>query len=459
MSDTELGRSIQHSRELYERAAQHLAGGVGSGTRSPRSGYLPAPVFVRSGQGAHILDEDGNDFIDYVMGQGPLILGHRPTAVIDAVTETLRERGSLFSLAHDLEGRAAAAVAERIPSMELLRLGNSGTECVQYALRFARAFTGREKVVRFEGHYHGWSDAIHWSGHPGPAEWGPQEAPRPAPGSTGMPPAVAGTLIVATWNDTAALERVFAEHGSEIAAVITEPIMGNCGALMPAPGYLERMRELTSAHGSLLIFDEVLTGLRVGPGGAQELLGVRPDLTVLAKALGAGVPVAAVGGRRDIMEMVVDGRTMHGGTYNSSPLVCSAVIAAVGATGAPGFYADLDSRGRRLADGLVAAAAGAGLEACWSGVGAMFQLWFAAEPPPGYRAAHAVVAGSPFPTLYAELRERGILIQPPQEGLFFVSGAHTDADIDRTLTAAAEAMPAVAAAAERGDVGPRGGVR
>jgi glutamate-1-semialdehyde 2,1-aminomutase len=159
------------------------------------------------------------------------------------------------------------------------------------------------------------------------------------------------------------------------------------------------------------------------------------------------------------MEMVVDGRTMHGGTYNSSPLVCSAVIAAVGATGAPGFYADLDARGRKLADGMVAAAADAGLAACWSGVGAMFQLWFAAEPPPGYRAAHAVVAGSPFPTLYAELRERGILIQPPQEGLFFVSGAHTDADIDRTLAAAAEAMPAVAAAAERGDVGPRGGVR
>jgi len=459
MSDTEVGRSIEQSRELYERAARHLAGGVGSGTRSPRSGYLPLPVFVKSGAGAHILDEDGNEFIDYVMGQGPLILGHRPAGVIDAVTTTLRERGSLFSLAHDLEGRAAAAVAERIPSMELLRLGNSGTECVQYALRFARAFTGREKVLRFEGHYHGWSDAIHWSGHPGPAEWGPADAPTPAPGSTGMPAAVAGTLIVGVWNDTEALERIFAEHGSELAAVITEPILGNCGALMPAPGYLQRLRELTAEHGSVLIFDEVLTGMRVAPGGAQELFGVQPDLTVLAKALGAGVPVAAVGGRREIMEMVIDGRTMHGGTYNSSPLVCAAVIAATEATGAPGFYADLDRRGRRLADGLVTAATDVGMEACWSGVGAMFQLWFAAEPPAGYRPAHAVVARSPFPTLYAELRDRGVLIQPPQEGLFFVSGGHTDADIDRTLEVAAEAMPAVAAAAERGDVGPRGGVR
>jgi glutamate-1-semialdehyde 2,1-aminomutase len=459
MSDTHIGRSTARSGQLYEQAASHLAGGVGSGTRSPRSGWLPVPVFVRSGEGAHLTDEDGNRYIDYVMGQGPLILGHRHPAVIDAITTTLHERGSLFSLAHDLEGEAAAAVASRMPSMELLRFGNSGTECVQYALRFARAFTGREKVVRFEGHYHGWSDAIHWSGHPAPNEWGPAAGPMPAPGSSGMPAAVAGTLIVAGWNDTAALERVFAEHGSEIAAVITEPILGNCGAIMPAPGYLERMRELTSAHGAVLIFDEVLTGFRVGPGGAQQLLDIRPDLTVLAKALGAGVPVAAVGGRRDIIEMVTDGRTMHGGTYNSSPLVCAAVIAAARATGADGFYDELDARGRRLADGLVRAAREAGVDACWSGTGALFQLWFASDPPRDYRRAHAVIAASPFATLHAELRERGILIQPPQEGLWLMSGAHTDADVDRTLEAAVEAMPAVAAAADRGDVGPRGGVR
>jgi glutamate-1-semialdehyde 2,1-aminomutase len=459
MSDTHVTPSTARSAELYDLAAGSIAGGVGSGTRSHRSGYLPVPVFVRSGQGAHITDEDGNDFIDYVMGQGPLILGHRPPAVIDAVTETLRERGSLFSLAHDLEGQAAAAVTARMPSIDLVRFGNSGTECVQYAIRFARSFTGREKILRFEGHYHGWSDAIHWSGHPGPAEWGPTEAPTPAPGSAGMPPAVASTLIIGTWNDGEALERIFAEHGSEIAAVITEPILGNCGAIMPAPGYLERMRELATEAGALLIFDEVLTGMRVAPGGAQELFGVMPDLTVLAKALGAGVPVAALGGRRDIMEMVTDGRTMHGGTYNSNPLVCAAVIAAAGVTGAPRFYDDLEARGRRLADGLVEAATSAGVEASWSGTGTLFQLWFAPEPPKDYRTAHGIVARSPFPVLYAGLRERGVLIQPPQEGLFFVSGAHTDADIDRTLEAAAGAMPAVAEAIERGTVGPTGGVR
>ena len=345
--------------------------------------------------------------------------------------------------------------------MELLRFGNSGTECVQYALRFARAFTGREKIVRFEGHYHGWSDAIHWSGHPGPNEWGSAAAPTPAPGSSGMPAAVAGTLIVAGWNDTAALERIFTEQGNEIAAVITEPILGNCGGIMPAPGYLRRMRELTAAHGAVLIFDEVLTGFRVAPGGAQELLDIRPDLTVLAKALGAGVPVAAVGGRREIVEMVTDGRTMHGGTYNSSPLVCAAVIAAARATGAEGFYDDLDARGaparrrpRRRPPGMPASRRAGAAPARSSSSGS----------PPARRPTTAARTrssrSSPFPTLHAELREpRRSWSSPRRRGSGSCPGAHSDADVDRTLEAAAEAMPAVAAAAERGEVGPRGGVR
>jgi glutamate-1-semialdehyde 2,1-aminomutase len=459
MSDARVGQSTARSRELYERAAHSIAGGVGSGTRAPRSGYLPLPVFVRSGQGAVITDEDGNTYVDYVMGQGPLILGHRHPAVVDAITETLRERGSLFSLAHDLEGQAAAAVTARIPSMELLRFGNSGTECVQYALRFARAFTGREKVLRFEGHYHGWSDAIHWSAHPSAETWGAAEAPTVLPGSTGIPGAVGETLLVERWNDTEALERVFQRHGDRIAAVITEPILGNCGGIMPAPGYLERMRELATDAGALVIFDEVLTGFRIGPGGAQAMFGIDPDLTVMAKAIGAGFPVAALGGSREVMEQAADGRTMHGGTYNSSPLVCAAVIAACRETGGEGFYEHLNARGSRLAEGLVEAAEAAGIEACWSGVGALFQLWFSPHPPNDYREANAIVAGSPFYALYRELRDRGVLIQPPQEGLWLMSGAHTDADIDRTLEAAADAMPAVAAALAEGSVGPMGGLR
>jgi glutamate-1-semialdehyde 2,1-aminomutase len=459
MSEATMRRRTAESAKLFERAARSLAGGVGSGTRSPRSGWVPLPVFVAEGSGSRITDVDGNVYIDYAMGLGPLILGHRPPAVIDAVAKVLEERGSLFALAHDLEGEAAAAVIERLRAVELLRFGNSGTECVQYALRFARAFTGREKILRFEGHYHGWSDAIHWSAHPSPAEAGPPDRPLAVPGSRGIPAAVGETLIIAPWNDTEALERVFAERGGEIAGVITEPIAGNAGGIMPRAGYLERMRELTREHGSLLIFDEVLTGFRVHAAGAQGLLGISPDLTVLAKALGAGVPVAALGGRREIMEMVTDGRTMHGGTYNSSPLVCAAVIAAAAETGRPGFYEGLNARGERLANGLVEAASSCGLDTCWTGVGALFQLWFAPEPPRGYREAIELAQSSPFPTLYAELLERGVLIQPPQEGLFLTSGAHTDEDVDETLERAREAMPAVAEAVAEGRVGPTGGVR
>lgn len=447
------------SQELFELAGAHLAGGVGSGTRSPRSGWLPVPVFVDHGEGSSLVDADGNRYVDYVMGQGPLILGHRPPAVTEAVVDVLRNRGSLFSLAHDLEGRAAEAVCARMPSVDLVRFGNSGTECAAYALRFARAFTGRTLVVRFEGHYHGWSDAIHWSAHPQPAEWGPREHPNVVPGSTGMPAAGGGDLLVLPWNDVDAVEAAFADRGEQIAAVITEPILGNCGAIMPAAGYLERIRELTRAAGSLLIFDEVLTGFRVGPGGAQQLLGIDPDLTIMAKALGAGYPVAAFGGRRDVMEQAADGRTMHGGTYNSNALVCAAVIAACAETGAEGFYEGLERRGKRLADGLVELANQAGLDACSSGTGGMFQLWFAAAPPADYRSAEAVVAASPFFTLHAGLRERGVLTQPPQEGLFLMSGAHTEADVDTTLEAAAEVMAEVADAATRGAVGAKGGLR
>lgn len=459
MTDLAQSRPVARSEELFAAAQAHLAGGVGSGTRSPRAGWLPAPIFVESGSGSRLLDVDGNEYIDYQMGQGPLILGHRPPAVIEAVTRVINDRGSLFSLATDLEGEAAAAVSARVPSMELLRFGQSGTECVAYALRFARAFTGRRLIVRFEGHYHGWSDAIHWSAHPTEAEWGPADAPTTTPATAGIPAEIAGTLLVLPWNDPAALDRAFAEHGDDIAAVITEPISGNCGGILPADGYLEHMRAITERHGSLLIFDEVLTGLRVGPSGAQGRYGITPDLTVLAKALAAGFPVAAVGGRRDIMEFVVGGGTMHGGTYNSNPVACAAVIATLAETGAPGFYDDLLARGSRLADGLVAVAQDAGLPAFWTGVGSLFQLWFGEQAPTEYRSVQRLAAVSPFPVLFSGMLERRVILQPQAEGLFLMSGAHTDEDVAETLERAADVMPAVAQAAREGRVGATGGVR
>jgi glutamate-1-semialdehyde 2,1-aminomutase len=461
MSDARAtARCTERSQELFARAQEHLAGGVGSGTRSPRSGWRPSPIYVDHASGSRVTDVDGNEYVDYQMGQGPLILGHRPPSVLEAVTRTINERGSLFALAHDLEGRAADAVSARMPSMEALRFGNSGSECVAYALRFSRAATGRTLVLRFEGCYHGWTDGIHWSAHPSPDEAGPAGAPAVVPATSGIPPQIGETLAVAPFNDLAALERIFAERGDEIAAAIIEPIMGNAGGVFPAPGFLERLRELTTRYGSVLIFDEVLTGMRVGPAGAQGLLGVTPDLTVLAKALAAGFPVAAVGGRRDLMDVVVSGRTMHGGTYNSNAMACAAVIAATEATGRPGFYEDLLARGDRLAEGLVAIAREAGFEdACHTGVGSMFQLWLGGPAPTDYRSGQALVATSPFPVFFTEMLEQRVIVQPPQEGLFLMSGAHSDDDVDRTLEAAAAVMPAVARAAEAGRTGPAGGVR
>jgi glutamate-1-semialdehyde 2,1-aminomutase len=452
-------RTMSQSQQLFERAQAHLAGGVGSGTRSPRAGWAPSPIYVAEANGSHVTDVDGTTYIDYQMGQGPLILGHRPPELLAAVTRAINERGSHLALCHELEGQAADAVAERVPSIELLRFGNSGTECVQYALRFARAATGRRLIVRFEGHYHGWSDAIHFSAHPGLAEAGPSARPNAVPGSTGMAAEVAGSLLILPWNDPAAVAQAFAEHGDEIAAVITEPIMGNGGGILPAPGYLEQLRELTRSAGSLLIFDEVLTGFRVGPGGAQALFGIDPDLTILAKAVGGGFPVAVVGGTREAMAVVTEGRTMHGGTYNSNPIACAAVLETMAETGREGFYDELGARSTRLADGLVEVARAAGLDACASGTGALFQLWFAKHPPTGYRDAIALVAESPFPTFQREMLERGILLQPPQEGLFLPSAAHTDDDVERTLEMAAESMPAVALAISEGRVGPSGEVR
>jgi glutamate-1-semialdehyde 2,1-aminomutase len=459
MSTTRPSRATAQSQQLFEHAQQHLAGGVGSGTRSPRAGWGPTPIYVAEASGSRVTDVDGTTYIDYQMGQGPLILGHRPPELLAAVTRAINERGSHLALCHELEGQAAAAVAARVPSIELLRFGNSGTECVQYALRFARATTGRRLIVRFEGHYHGWSDAIHFSAHPDLASAGPAHQPTAVPGSTGMAGEVASSLLVLPWNDPEAIDRAFAEHGDEIAAVITEPIMGNGGGMPPAAGFLAQLRERTRAAGSLLIFDEVLTGFRVGRECAQGLFGIEPDLTVLAKAVGGGFPVAVVGGSREAMAVVSEGRTMHGGTYNSNPIACAAVIATMAATGRPGFYEELEARGRRLADGLVDVARAVDIEACWTGTGAMFQLWFAATPPTNYREAIEIVEHSPFPTFQRELLDRGILIQPPQEGLFLPSSAHTDDDIQLTLERAAEAMPAVALARAEGRVGPRGAVR
>jgi glutamate-1-semialdehyde 2,1-aminomutase len=439
------------SQELFAQAQSWLEGGVGSGTRSPGSGWVPSPIYVEYGQGAHLWDVDGNDYIDYLMACGPLILGHRPQPVTDAVCRTLQERGSLFALAHDLEIEASRRICESVPSIEKVRFDNSGTSAVQRAVRLARAYTGKAKIVRFEGHYHGWSDQLHWSNRPALEAAGRRIAPRPLPNSNGIPEVLADTLIVLPWNDADLLTETIEAHRHDIACVITEPILGNTGGIMPRPGYLETMRAVTAANNVVLIFDEVLTGFRVALGGVQQLFGVTPDLTTLAKAMAAGFPAAAVGGRAEIMDLIAAGDVMYGGTYNSNPIVTSAVIATLDQLSQPDFYTRLTAAGEKLASGMVDIARVAGLPASWAGVGPLSQLWFCEEEqlPHDYRAAVPLMKRSPFHTLWREMMGRGVILQPRQDGLFLISAAHTDADIEFTLEAAQASMPAVKRAFEQ----------
>ena len=430
------------SQALFKQAQQTFAGGVGSGTRSPGSGWQPSPLYIDRGQGSHIWDVDGNEYIDYLVGGGPLILGHRPQSVIDAVCQTLQERGSIFSLAHDLEIEASRKVCDLIPSVKKMRFDNSGTAAVQRAIRLARAFTGKTKIIRFEGHYHGWSDQIHWSNRPPLEAAGRYNAPRPIPNSNGIPEVLAETLIVLPWNDVDLLAKTIKAHRDEIACVITEPILGNTGGIMPQPGYLQAMRQLTSENDIVLIFDEVLTGFRVALGCAQGMYNISPDLTTFAKAIAGGFSAAAVGGSEQIMDLIPKGEVMFGGTYNSNPVVTSATVSTLNELSQPGVYEKMNALGESLANGLVEAMRRAGFPACWSGVGSMFQPWFceADQLPKDYRAAVPILKNSPFYTLWQGFIKRGVLVQPRQDNLFLLSTAHTEADVQKTLQAAEDTL-------------------
>ncbi len=431
------------SAASFERAGRHLAGGIGSSARGPRAGWTPYPPFIAHGTGSHVVDVDGHEYVDYLLGLGPMLLGHRPPSVTAAVTRAIAEQGTVFGLPHELEGEAAERVAATVPGIELVRFASSGSEVVGTAVRLARAITGRPLIVRFEGMYHGWFDTLYWSNHPSLDQAGPADAPRPVAAGRGMPPQLADTLLISGWNDPAAIDRLMAEHGDRIAAIVTEPVMLNTGCILPEPGYLQHLRDVTRKYGSLLIFDEVITGFRVALGGAQELYGVTPDLTTLAKGLGGGFPVAAVGGSREVMAWIADGRYSHSGTYNGNVIACAAVVAAIDELSRPGTYETLRARGQRLMAGLQAAAAAAGVPVQVQGLGPVFQVWFSPEPIRNYRDAARLADSARFHSWWRAMLERGVLLHPSQDENWFVSTAHSDADIDRTVAAAEDAFAAV----------------
>lgn len=442
--DTDFAPRTRQTQALFERAKKTIPGGAGSTARLPRNGWKPYPLFIAEGRGSRLRDVDGNEYIDYLLGLGPMILGHRHPAVTEAVARAIDEYGTCFGLPYELEIEAAEKVAEAVPGIEQVRFTNSGSEAVGTAVRLARATTGRRLIVRFEGHYHGWQDTVYWSNHVDPALAGDARRPRPVAMGPGVPAELEDTLVVLTWNDPESFVALMEERGEEVAAVLTEAAVFNTGCILPEPGYLELLREQTTKHGAMLIFDEVITGFRFARGGAQEWFGVTPDLTTLAKGLGGGFPVAAVGGSAEAMRLVADGTYSHSGTYNANVVQCAAVAATMDVLAEPGLYERQRALGFRLAAGLNDLAVENGLDAYVEGLGTVFQLWFADRPITNWREA-AQYANEPlFRRWYEEMIVRGVLFHPLQFENLFVSLVHTDADIDETLSAAADALKVVA---------------
>src|SRR5690348_10842537 len=424
------------SAGLFGAACRTIPGGVNSTARATWSGWAPYPLFVASGEGSRLTDVDGNEYIDYLLGLGPMILGHRPPRVTQAVVDFIQQRGTIFALPTEDEARLAQKIVDAVPGVDQVRLCNTGTEAVLYATRLARAFTGRSKILRFEGMYHGFSDQVYWSKHPDIATAGPDACPVPVPQGPGLPRGVEGNLIILPWNDADLLADVIRREGDQIAAVLTEPVMCNTGCILPEPGYLEAMRELTTRHGIVLLFDEVITGFRLGLGGAQARLGVTPDLSVFAKGLGGGFPVAACGVRADIMALVANGTVSMAGTYAANGIAIAAANAALDELAAPERFRKLDAVSDELRFGLEHVLCGAGLPARVVGIGPLMQVWFTRGPIRNYRDAERHADQAMFRRWWQGMLAHGVLFHPGAYENLFVSTAHTRDDVAATLDAA-----------------------
>jgi glutamate-1-semialdehyde 2,1-aminomutase len=425
-------RGLTETARLYDAARNVIAGGVSSDIRRA-SGARP-PLYVDHARGSRLWDVDGNEYVDYVLGQGPLLFGHSHPVIVEAVTRQL-SRGQIYSAQHALEVEVAELVCELVPCAELVRFNSVGSEAVQAAWRLARGLTGRTKVLKFEGHYHGWYDPAWFSVHPAPAEAGPADRPRPVPGSLGQLGSAAAELIVAPWNDLPAFERILDEHAGEVAAVVMEPLLCNSGCIEPKDGFLAAVRERTRRDGIVLIFDEVITGFRLAPGGAQQWYDVVPDLAVFGKAIAGGFPLSCIAGREDVMRPIVTGAVGHAGTFNSNPVVMAAAAAALGLIKKEGdaLYEPLRERGRRLAGGIADRARAAGVDVLAAGPGPMVQTYHTSRPAVDNYRDFAAVDRARTQRFHAALLEEGV--NSVARGLWFLSTAHDDTDIDQTLAA------------------------
>ena len=429
---------MTRSEELFERAKAVIPGGVSSPVRAFKA-VGGTPLFVARAEGARLWDEDGRSFVDYVGSWGPMILGHAHPAVLEAIRGAAA-RGTSFGAPCALEVELAERVVRHVPSVEKVRFVSSGTEATMSALRVARGFTKRRKILKFDGCYHGHADSLLVSAGSGVATLG-------IPGSPGVPEGTVRDTLVVPYNDVPAVERVVAAHGRDLAAIIVEPVCGNMGTVAPKAGYLEALREITRRNGTVLVFDEVMTGFRLALGGAQQLYGSRPDMTCLGKIVGGGLPAAAYGGRADIMATVApEGPVYQAGTLSGNPLAMAAGAALLDLLAQPGTYDTLEARSARLEEGLRRAARDAGATVSINRGGSMITVFFCAAPVVDYATAKASDTRR-FGRFFHAMLERGVYLPPAQFVAAVVSLAHGDRLIDLTIDAATEALRAVASPA------------
>lgn len=416
---------------LFERAGELIPGGVNSPVRAGNAAGV-LPPFITEANGCLLRDADGNEYIDFVCSWGPMILGHAHPDVIRAVQERL-ERGTSYGAPTEIEVDMAETIAEMVPSIEMVRMVNSGTEATMSAIRLARGVTGRDKLVKFEGCYHGHADSLLVSAGSGVATLG-------IPGSPGVPADLARHTISIPFADLESVRRAFRKYGSEIAAVIVEPVAGNMGVVVPDKPFLSGLREITREFDALLIFDEVISGFRVAPGGAQEIYGIVPDLTCLGKIIGGGLPVGAFGGRKDIMSRLAPvGEVYQAGTLSGNPLAMAAGLATLNILKNKDIYKELEEKGNRLFSGLETAARAAGAEIVVNHIGSIGSVFFTSDPVTDFASARAS-DGERFKKFYSRMLDQGVYLAPSPFEAMFLSTAHGEAEIQKTLECAGEAF-------------------